>query len=31
MTPPTPIATLEKAYDIGKKAGLKLSYAPQIH
>ncbi len=28
--PPTPIATLEHAYDIGKKAGLKFVYAGNV-
>ncbi len=28
--PPTPITTLERAYDIGKKAGLKFVYAGNV-
>ncbi|MFC2001184.1 AmmeMemoRadiSam system radical SAM enzyme [Chloroflexota bacterium] len=28
--PPTPIATLERAYDIGRKAGLKFIYAGNV-
>ena len=28
--PPTPVATLERAYDIGKKAGLKFVYAGNV-
>jgi pyruvate formate lyase activating enzyme len=28
--PPTPIATLEKAYDIGKKAGLRFVYLGNV-
>lgn len=28
--PPTPIATIERAYDIGKKAGLKFVYAGNV-
>jgi len=28
--PPTPVATLEHAYDIGKKAGLKFVYAGNV-
>ncbi len=28
--PPTPVATLERAYDIGQKAGLKFVYAGNV-
>jgi len=28
--PPTPVSTLEHAYDIGKKAGLKFVYAGNV-
>jgi len=28
--PPTPLATLERAYDIGRKAGLKFVYAGNV-
>ena len=28
--PPTPVATLERAYDIGRKAGLKFVYAGNV-
>jgi len=28
--PPTPVATLERAYDIGQKAGLKFIYAGNV-
>jgi pyruvate formate lyase activating enzyme len=28
--PPTPISTLERAYDIGKKAGLKFIYTGNV-
>ena len=29
--PPTPVATLEHAYDIGKKAGLRFVYVGNLH
>ncbi len=29
--PPTPVATLERAYDIGKKAGLHFVYVGNLH
>jgi pyruvate formate lyase activating enzyme len=29
--PPTPIATLERAHDIGKKAGLRFVYVGNLH
>ncbi|MEE8373949.1 MAG: AmmeMemoRadiSam system radical SAM enzyme [Dehalococcoidia bacterium] len=29
--PPTPVATLERAYDIGKKAGLRFVYVGNLH
>jgi pyruvate formate lyase activating enzyme len=28
--PPTPLATIERAYEIGKKAGLKFIYAGNV-
>jgi pyruvate formate lyase activating enzyme len=28
--PPTPVSTLERAYDIGKKAGLKFVYTGNV-
>ena len=28
--PPTPVSTLEHAYDIGKEAGLKFAYAGNV-
>ena len=29
--PPTPVATIERAYDIGKKAGLRFVYVGNLH